>query len=308
MTPILRTLALLCVLSFVCVPLVPAATVYVDNVGGDDLRDGSQPTNLSGGGPVRTLRKALRICHSGDRILLANTGQPYREPISLSTAEHCGNSLSPFVIDGQGAILEGAEPVPADAWEHERGSVFRFRPPRSTYQQLFLEGQPAVQRKLVAAETRLPQLEPLEWYRRGADVYFRVEHDRLPRDYDLAYSERQTGITVYHVHDVVITNLIVQGFRLDGVNVNDGVDNCEILDVVSRGNGRSGITVAGSSKTRIANCVVGDNGEEQLLALGVSSTVVENSQLIANTAPAVTNRGAKVVVREPSPADEPGGR
>ncbi len=287
-----------------CAPPAPAATVYVDNVGGDDLHDGAQEASLGGNGPVRTLGKALRICHAGDRIVLANTGQPYRESISLSTAEHCGTLVSPFVIDGQGAILEGAEPVPGDAWENERGNVFRFRPPRSTYQQLFLEGQPAAQRKLLADDTRLPQLKPLEWYRRGANLYFCVEPDRLPRSYDLAYSERQTGITVYHVHDVVITNLIVQGFRLDGINVNDGVAGCEMVGVVSRGNGRSGITVAGSSKARIADCVVGDNGEEQLLAEGVSSTVVENSQLIANTAPAVTNRGAKLVVREPAPAKD----
>ena len=291
----------------VCVEGAPAATVYVDNVGGDDLHDGGQPTNLGGSGPVRTLRKALRICHAGDRILLADTGQPYRESISLSTADHCGTALSPFIIDGQGAILEGAELVPVDGWKNERGSVFRFRPPRSTYQQLFLDGQPAAQRKLAAGETHLPQLEPLEWYRRGAELYFRVEPDKLPRDYDLAYSHRQAGITVYHVHDVLITNLIVQGFRLDGINVNDGVAKCEIQGVISRGNGRSGIAVAGSSKARVANCVVGDNGEEQLLVEGVSSTVVEGSQLIANTAPAVTNRGAKLVVREGAP-DEPDGR
>lgn len=301
-------LALLCAVPWACAQLTFADTVYVDNVGGDDLHDGSQPTNLGGNGPVRTLRKALRICHAGDRVLLANSGQPYRESISLSAANHCGTVLSAFVIDGQGAVLEGAEPVPAGAWEFDQGTVFRFRPPRSTYQQLFLDGQPAAQQKLAAGEARLPQLEPLEWYRRGANLYFRVEPDKLPRDYDLAYSARQTGITVYHVHDVLITNLIVQGFRLDGININDGVAGCEVSGVISRGNGRSGITVAGSSKARITKCVVGDNGEEQLLAEGVSSAVVENSQLIANTAPAVTNRGAHLVLREPEPANEQDGR
>jgi hypothetical protein len=286
-------------------PLAVADTVYVDNIGGDDLHDGTQSASLGGNGPVRTLRKALRICHAGDRILLANTGQPYRESISLSTAAHCGTAVSAFVVDGQGAILEGAEPVPGEAWENDRGNVFRFRPPRSTYQQLYLDGQPALQRKLLADDTHLPRLKPLEWYRRGADLYFCVEPDRLPPSYDLAYSERQTGVTLYHVHDVVITNLVVQGFRLDGINVNDGVVRCDILGVISRGNGRSGITVAGSSKARIEDCVLGDNGEEQLLAEGLSSTVVENSQLIANTAPATTNRGAKLVVQEkPAPAED----
>lgn len=288
-----------CGLIVVCVADAPAATVYVDNVDGDDLHDGTQPTSLSGNGPVRTIAKALRVCRAGDRILLANSGEPYRESISLSAANHCGTAVSPFIIDGQGATLDGTEPVPVDAWENVRGPVFRFRPPRSTYQHLFLDGQPAVQRKLTTADTRLPRLKPLEWYRRDAQLHFCVEADKLPRDYDLAYSARQTGITLYHVHDVLITNLVVEGFRLDGVNINDGVENCEVSEVTSRGNGRSGMVVAGSSHAMIEACLVGDNGEEQILLEGQSATVVENCQLIANTGPAVVNRGAKLVMQEP---------
>ena len=274
-----------------------AATIYVDNVLGDDLLDGIQPARTSGSGPVRTLRKALRICHAGDRIVLANSGEPYREMIGLSTADHCGSALSPFIIDGQGAVLEGADPVPGEAWENHQGAIFRFRPPQATYQHLYLNGKPAIERKLLPGETRLPQLQALEWYRRGSDIYFRVEPEKLPRAYDLSYSERQTGITLYHVHDVVIVNLIVQGFRLDGINVNDGVRRCEILDVTSRGNGRSGVTVAGTSQVRFDGCLIGDNGEQQLLLEGYSSTIIENCEVIANTAPAVTNRGAKLSMR-----------
>ena len=292
-----------CLAALVGNQLAVAANVYVDNVAGDDLHDGAQPTSIGGGGPVRTLRKALKICHAGDRIVLANSGEAYRESISLSTAEHCGNAVSAFIIDGQGAVLEGSEPVLGEAWENERGPVFRFRPPRSSYQQLFLDGKPAVQKKLLAGDTRLPKLQPLEWYRRGAYLYFCVEPDKLPRNYNLACSARQTGITLYHVHDVLITNLVVQGFRLDGINVNDAVVNCEVLVVTSRGNGRSGVTVSGSSQARIEACVIGDNGEEQLLLEGTSSTIVEKSELIANTGPAVTNRGAKLVLRERGTGD-----
>jgi len=278
--------------------LASAATIYVDNVGGDDLLDGVQPARTGGSGPVRSLRKALKICHAGDRILLANSGQPYRETISLSAAEHCGTALSPFILDGQGAVLDGTEAVPGDAWENQRGPVFRFRPPHSTYQQLFLDGKPAVERKLLPGQTRLPELEPLQWYRRGADLYFCVEADKLPRSYNLACSQRQTGITLYHVHDVLISNLVVQGFRLDGININDGVRNCEVVDVTSRGNGRSGVTVSGSSKARIEGCLIGDNGEEQILLEGVSTTIVDKCQLIANTGPAITNRGAKLITED----------
>lgn len=271
-------------------------TFYVDNVNGDDLLDGRAAMSEDGSGPVRTLRKALRAVQSGDRIVLANTGEPYRETISLSDRRHSGNAVSPFVIDGQGAVLEGADPVPAEAWENFRGAVFRFRPPRSNFQRLFLDGKPAVERKIDPAAHRLPDLEPLQWYRRDGYLYFRVEQEMLPESYPLTYSARQTGITLYHVHDVMITNLVVQGFRLDGVNVNDGVRDCQLIEITSRGNGRSGVTVAGSSKVALAHCVIGDNGEAQLRVEGQSSTVVEASELIANTAPAVVRRGGKLVV------------
>ena len=274
----------------------PGATVYVDNIAGDDLLDGRAAVSDAGSGPVRTIRKALRVVEAGDRIVLANTGEPYREMIGLFDRRHCGTATSPFVIDGQGAVLEGAEAVPPDAWENFRGAVFRFRPPRSSFQRLFLEGKPAVERKLDPLARRLPELAPLEWYRHDAHVYFRVEEDKLPEAYALTYSARQTGITLYHVHDVLITNLVVQGFRLDGVNVNDGVRDCELIDVTSRGNGRSGVTVAGSSKVGLAHCTIGDNGAAQLRVEGQSSTVVEASELIANTAPAVVRRGGKLVI------------
>lgn len=275
-----------------------AATLYVNNVLGDDLREGSRPESDGTDGPLRTLRKALAICQAGDRILLAPTGEPYRESIGLSAAQHCGTEVSPFIIDGQGAVLEGAEPVPYAAWENVGGAVFRFRPSRTSYQQLFLDGKPAAERKIAPGETRLPDLKAREWYRRGAYIYFRVEADKLPRDYNLSCSARQTGVTLYHVHDVVIMNLTVQGFRLDGLNVNDGVLHSELLDITSRGNGRSGIAVAGSSKVRIEGCLVGDNAEQQLLVEGTSATLVERSELLANTAPAVTNRGARLTIRQ----------
>jgi hypothetical protein len=53
---------------------------------------------------------------------------------------------------------------------------------------------------------------------------------------------------------------------------------------------------------------VGNNGEEQLLLEGTSSTVVEDCELIANTGPAVTNRGAKLTMREAKPIKTDGGR
>ncbi|HUY91966.1 MAG TPA: right-handed parallel beta-helix repeat-containing protein [Pirellulales bacterium] len=271
-------------------------TLYVNNVAGDDLHDGLQESTTAFGGPLRSLRRALQLVQPGDRIELANSGEPYRETISLSTAMQCGHELNPLVIDGQGAVLDGTAPVPENVWESVRGPLFRFRPAKSSYQQLFLDNKPAVERKIEPGAHKLPELEPLQWFRRDAFIYFRVEPDKLPEQYPLYYSGLQTGITLYHVHDIVIMDLIVQGFRLDGINVNDGVRNCELVNVTCRGNGRSGVTIAGSSHARLQGCLIGDNGASQLRTEGVSVTKLTESQLLDNTAPAVVWRGGKLEI------------
>lgn len=285
---------------------VGAADVFVDNIGGDDLHDGSQALSTGGAGPVRTLRKALLVARPGDRIVLANTGEPYRESIALSSGKHSGTPRAPFTIDGQGAVLEGAEPVPPRAWEHWRGDVFRFRPSRISFQQLFLDGRPAARRTIAPGEHHWPQIGPLEWFRRDAYIYYRVEPDRLPDDYALASSARQTGITLYHVHDVMIVNLVVQGFRLDGINANDGVRDCVLSEVTCRGNGRCGIAVGGTSQIGIGNSLLGDNGEAQLRVEGYSAVRIEESQLLDNTAPAIFRRGGELMIDGQIVASETG--
>jgi hypothetical protein len=285
---------------------VRAADLFVDNVVGDDLRDGGQAESTGGSGPVRTLKRALELAQAGDHLRLANRGFPYREPISLSTARHCGNDVSPFVIDGQGATLDGLTPVGPHAWEPYRGAVFRFLPTKKSFQQLFLDGKPAARRKITTADRALPALEPLEWCRHDGYMYFHVEQTRLPADYQLSCHGLQTGITLYHVHDVVIADLVVQGFQIDGINAHDGVRHCELIGVTSRGNGRSGVAVGGSSKLRLDGCLIGDNGEAQLRAEGLATLTVDDSELVDNTAPAVVHEGqSQVEVRQARMSDEP---
>ena len=89
-----------------------AATIYVNNAAGNDRYDG-QSEQQSGErlGPVRTIQRALRLATASDRIVLANTGVPYRESITLFGRRNSGLEDFPFIINGNGAILEGADPV-----------------------------------------------------------------------------------------------------------------------------------------------------------------------------------------------------
>ncbi len=265
-----------------------ARDIYVNNTLGDDRKDGLAARHISETtGPVRTIARALAICQKGDRIVLAKTDRPYRESLSLSAARHSGYPGRPFVIEGNGAVLEGAEPVPKAAWRHWQGSVFRFRPVRLDGHMLFLDQRPAP-RRFVKSEEQLRQLPPRHWAVWGAWVYFSVEPRRLPFQYPLTYSVRPAGITLYQVRHVVIQNLTIQGFRLDGVHVADRVTDCALGGLLCRGNGRSGVYVGGASQVVLAKSLLGSNGRAQLMLRGYARVRLADCELIpAPHAPAV---------------------
>lgn len=289
----------ICLPIFLLLSLVTTATardLYVNNVAGDDRFQGRDEQNFgTDSGPVRTISRALQIVLPGDRIILANTGFPYRECVSLSAANHCGNIVQPLVIDGQGATLDGSMVIPHDAWETFRGPIFRFHPPRGAFQQLFIDGNLLQKRPLEGSERAIPALEPLQWCLRDGFIFFCVEEGKTPEDYRLTCGGHQTGITIYHVHDVVIHDLVVQNYQLDGINAHDA-RNCLLSNVICRGNGRAGIAVAGATRVTIDECASGDNGAAQLFTEGFSHTRVTKCQLEPNTAPAIVWRGGSLSV------------
>jgi len=287
-------LALLVLFGSTC---VQAREIYVDNVGGDDSFTGRQQRMTSDlSGPVRTIARALQLAQSGDRIVLTANEEPYRESITLSGSRHSGYSEHPFVIQGNGAVLDGSAPVPKDAWERYRGPVFRFQPPGKAYQQLFLGGRPAGRVAVGTPAQGPPQLEPLQWCLAGGYIYFCVESSKLPDEYDLTYARLRTGITLYHVRRVAVVDLTVQGFQLDGIQAANSARRVYLGGLTCRGNGRSGITVGGASEVEIDVSLLGNNGEAQLLTLPWSKTRVRNCHLLGNTAPGWVDRGGRTEV------------
>ena len=285
-----------------------AADLFVDNVRGNDLFSGDgAESGPTGGGPLRTIGEALRRSHKRDRIVLANSGQPYRESISLSTGRHSGDSLQPFIIVGNGATLDGSAPAPESEWQHvpKSDTVFRSRPPRLAYQQLFLDDRPLNRVPTTSLSPGLPALEPLQWCMYNGAMYFRPEPGKWIDGYNLSQAVLPVGITLYKVRNVTIVDLVIQGYQLDGINAHDTQD-CRLLGITCRGNGRSGIASVGAARLTIEDCISGDNGVAQLLTEGYSITQVVDSQLIGNTAPAVLRRGGKVYVQtSPAKMEEP---
>lgn len=274
-----------------------ARDIFVDNVAGDDRRDGStERVNGRAGGAVRSLRRALELASGSDRIILADSGEPYRESVTLQAGKHTGIPTRPFTIAGNGATLDGSAPVPDDAWKHVEGNVFRFRAPRTSFQVLFLAGKPLA-RRFVDREAGFPELQPLEWCLFDRHVYLCVEKDKLPAHYELSHTSLPVGITLYEARHIVITDLVVQGFQLDGLNAHDSVFDATFVGLTCRGNGRSGISVGGASRVKIIACLVGDNGVAQVRTEGFSRTEILNCDLVETAnAPAVVRDGGLVSV------------
>lgn len=290
----MRAVTWLC--AWIVLGAVPALArdLFVNNVAGDDRRDAlQQEAQPNGDGPVRTIGRGLALAEAGDRVVLVNTGQPYHESLTLEGHRHCGFSDRPFSLVGNGAVLDGSQPVPADGWKPYLGDVFHFCPPTRGLQMLFYKGRPLPQVPVKAGAETPPKLREMEWCLFDGCIYFHVGPDRLARDYELSYSDQETGITLYHVWNVAILNLVVQGFRVDGINAANSAKDIKLVGVTSRGNGRAGIVVGGASLVDIESCLVGNNSRQQLLTLPYSETHIRASEFLSLTAPAWVDQGGK---------------
>ncbi|MBI1246519.1 hypothetical protein GC197_01585 [bacterium] len=270
--------------------------IFVNNVQGDDRNTGriSNPEG-AGSGPIATISKALRIANKGDRIIISNTGVPYRESLSIQGGRNSGWDSYPFTIQGNGAILDGRATVPVDAWKHVQEDVYCFAPIYKTYQQLYLEDRPA-KRVDLNSRDELDRLKPLEWSLVDGMIFFRTEETRGPGSYSLTFSARRTGITLYEVRHIQIMDLTVQGFQLDGINAHSNCSDTQLIAITSRGNGRSGVSVGGASRVMLAKSLLGDNGTVQLRGEGFSKTTVIDSTLLENPAPATFIDDAQIQI------------
>ncbi len=278
-----------------------ARDIFVNNQSGDDHATGrSMGYEVAELAPVRSIAKAVRLAQMGDRIVLANTGTPYHESVRLSGLRLGAGILGPLTIEGNGAIMDGSAPVPPGAWQSLPNQTFRFQPPRLGWQQLYLHGRPLPRRPIEIRPGKTPALEPLEWCFANGSIYFRVEDGKLPDDYEPACAELPVAISLYQVSGVTIQNLILQGYQLDGISAHDAAFDIQLIGVTCRGNARSGVSVAGSSRVLIDRCLLGDNGTAQLRTEGYSHTHVTDSQLLDNSADALVQAGGEVKIDQPA--------
>jgi parallel beta-helix repeat protein len=269
-----------------------ASDLFVNNATGDDHNDALAAVSQGGrSGPARSLTKALYVAERGDRIVIAKTNQPYRENVTLAGGRHYG-----LVIEGNGATLDGSMPVPTDQWHSEGDGVFRFDPRYKHFNLLFIGENPTQRIAADPLALRRPELKPLESCLHRGSLYFRVEDTKSPRMYPLYYTAQPVGITIYNVQDVVVKDLVIQGYRLDGVNAHDDAQRCVLTGLTCRNNARSGISVGGSSRVDISACQASGNGVTQLRTEGHCVVQVQETKLASDTVPAYRAEGGRLSI------------
>lgn len=257
-----------------------AGTIYVDNKTGADHFDGMTPrVTDSYGGPVRTLRKASQIARRGDIISLANTGTPYHQSLQLTGLKNSGYRNVPFVIDGNGATLSGACPVPSIAWKYERDGLWRFKPLRKGYYLLVRDGKVVVEQPSIR---KISLMKPTEgtWAACEGSIYYQARDTEIPPTNDYSFAVETTGISLYSVRHVRIRNLTIKHFRVDGIGAHDLAKDIVLENVTCVENGRSGISVAGSSDVRIQNSRIVDNRRHSIRISELGGAKVDKSDVV----------------------------
>ena len=258
-----------------------ASEIYVDNSIGRDGDDGLTAEARDGNtGPLYSLERAVQLSHFGDTIVLRNTGKPYYGSISLTGSRHSGTPYRPFVIQGNGATISGLRSLPPGSWRQEGPQLWKLTLTRKGHYRLLRDGRPLPESFLEGCciDPR-PLLEPGKWVAWRGSLFFRQDGVDSPEEQAFSYAAEQTGISLHHVSNVVIANVILQHFRFDGLHAQGLCDGIVLDNVTSIENGRAGVVSSGASRIELFGGKLAANGRHQLLVLDRSTAIPIDSDL-----------------------------
>jgi hypothetical protein len=257
-----------------------AVDIHVDNVNGSDGNDGlAAEIVTSFTGPVRTIRRGTELLRRGDALVIRNTGRPYFESLYLSGGRHSGYEEIPFIIHGNGAMLCGLRQLPSDGWRPVDEGLWRLTLTRKGYYRFFREGKAWPEFIPTATPFNFDELPEGHWASWQGAVYFRVPDRQPPADAQWTYAAGEQGISLVDVRNVLILDLQVAGFRVDGINADNTCRNIVVERVTTEHNGRAGLAVGGSARVVLRNSRVNANGRHSVLVTESAGVEVVESDL-----------------------------
>lgn len=259
--------------------VVRGGTIYVDSRLGNDRYDGraAAPEGDSSG-PVQSLAAAARRAGAGDSIVLANRGTPYYGSLTLFGARHSGAGELQFAIHGNGSTLSGAKPIAKGCWRHVAGDIWRVTPLHKTYYQLVLDGTAVPSADCDAQSKTRPEIPDGQWCAWQGAIYFHVPPGVNPDTMSLALADEPVGITLLDAEKVLIRDLTLKHYRLDGINAHDRCKNIVLENVTLEANGRAGLAVGGTSQVEVRDSHVQQNRAASVLITELGEANLKNSQ------------------------------
>ena len=241
---------------------------YVDNVLGDDGNDGlaREPVaGMPGKGPFASLQKAFSAVATSVCVSVTGTARPYRGGNWVSAAG--GTPERPMVIDGNGAVISGLGPVPAEKWEKIRDNINATDFwPMSNYlkgyretncwigvpQIWWLNGKPG--KNCVDEEGLLKTEGGFFWNKALKKLWFHVPRGASIEKLDVQIPVYGTAI------DVTRDFVVVKNFRSmfswnDGFDVHGSAKNVVFRNCVATDNCGQGFSCHGTSSVLYEDCL-----------------------------------------------------
>jgi len=279
-------------LSFLPQTVSAAADVYVDNINGLDSCDGSTDTKGAGSvGPVASLERANALLKPGARLILCNTGTPYRGSINLTRKG--GTPTAPLVVEGNGATIEGLQETKPAQWERVSEDIvfIKWEAPWG----FFVVADGATP-KWGKSATELQPGESFGDYNQHRG-YFRLPAGRSIDQVklEIATGGFGSGVLIYDASHIVVRNLRCQYFWNDGFNYGGESEDIRFESIEACYNGDEGA----SSHGNVSACIVdaklhhNDNG---VADTGFSRTTYYRLQAHDNRQMGVWFQGGEHVV------------
>jgi hypothetical protein len=236
-----------------------SADIYVDNRLGRDSNTGRSPVPYGvDEGPLHSVTLALRMAAPGERVVMLPTGVPYSESIRVDGRFTNGAEGAPIVLEGNGNEVSGFMPIPDDGWEWVGDSLWKSRARYRRGANLTVDGE-----KLPLEVRDLPP-SPSS-VKEGTAVSHRGHYllsmpGRMPGRAKIAVEQLPAGVFIHRANHIIIRNLLVRGFAVDGVQVRGPakgiqVENCRITE-----NNRAGISGRNNAVVRLDRASITGNG------------------------------------------------
>ena len=244
---------------------------FVNPFNGNDRNEGAA------GSPLATAQEAVDRAETGDRISLLPPEAVYRQSIDFRSAK------DGLIVEGNGVILTGADPIGNAPWEDLGGGLFRTKLPANDGNRalLIVNGRAERMRRFTQGEVAFPpseNLKPGQFRWDAIDEKTGWLTVRGPTS-GLEWSTRQNGIaTSGRLRNLKVYHLIARHFLNDGFNIHGDSRGLQFFAVEGHENFDEGFSAHDTSECWIYDSFFSRN-ENAVADVNAAETYYSNCRM-----------------------------